>query len=305
VGDLDATFSVGRGRDEEFLIVEARGPSRNADYQPGLEALLAGLASHGIRILDAFVDSTTTRDLPRSESRLQLDGRGYPLVVREEPDVTVLARLIGAAAARTAREPGAGGGGNPTKRLRLVLEVPEALSLSALSVALAGSSVEVPGPKRAFEFVSSKPGLWESVTRRVAVQAVDVSLIHKEMQIQLYERLATRHGQANVACEHRTASGMQADLMVKTDAGLEIYEVKTATTPRECVRQALGQLLEYGCWPGATRLSRLFVVGPRPVDGETEQFLALLRDRYQIPVEYLCQPEAGEKTDVSDKGENG
>lgn len=42
VEGLDAGFSVWRSLDTDFLMVESRGPGRNVDYLPGLEALRLG-----------------------------------------------------------------------------------------------------------------------------------------------------------------------------------------------------------------------------------------------------------------------
>lgn len=80
IGRLDASFAVGRGIDEEFVIVESRGPDRSTDCREGLERLLAGLGSEGVRLLDAFVDSTKTRAAGAERERLAVPNRDYPIV---------------------------------------------------------------------------------------------------------------------------------------------------------------------------------------------------------------------------------
>jgi hypothetical protein len=76
------------------------------------------------------------------------------------------------------------------------------------------------------------------------------------------------------------------DLMVRSGTGYEFYEAKAHPTDKRCIRAALGQLLEYSFWPGNQRASRLFVVGEAPLSAEGGQYLALLRKRFRIPIEY-------------------
>ncbi len=64
------------------------------------------------------------------------------------------------------------------------------------------------------------------------------------------------------------------------------YEIKTALTPRACLREAIGQLLEYGFWPGAQEPARFIVVGESPIDGDAQEYLRRLRKRFSLPIEY-------------------
>jgi len=66
----------------------------------------------------------------------------------------------------------------------------------------------------------------------------------------------------------------------------------TALAPRDCVREARSQLLEYAYWPGSPDFNALWIVGPSPIDGETQEYLDSLRDRFGMPVGYRYQPLA-------------
>jgi hypothetical protein len=46
-------------------------------------------------------------------------------------------------------------------------------------------------------------------------------------------------------------TGGRIDLVVRTGEGYEFYEIKTYGSARACIREAIGQLLEYAMWPGA------------------------------------------------------
>ena len=122
---IDASFIVEQRAGHMYVIVESRGGTkgtkdeRNTEYAEGLDLLLSRLKRLDNRILDALVDSTSTRELPPEQRRLILNGEPYPLTIDDASD---LRRRLTRAAARVGREPGAKGAGNQTKRLRLILE---------------------------------------------------------------------------------------------------------------------------------------------------------------------------------------
>jgi hypothetical protein len=76
------------------------------------------------------------------------------------------------------------------------------------------------------------------------------------------------------------------DAVAERDGELWFYEVKTAPSVRGCLREAIGQLLEYSLWPGATRPARLVVVGEAPLDPAAEAYLSVLNEAFPIPLSY-------------------
>jgi hypothetical protein len=293
VAELDATFSVGRNKETEFVVFESRGPDRNTDYVAGLEALLRGLADLDASIEGIVIDSAETRGLSIDQRRPKLRSQSYPLRLRAMSDLAALRRDITGAAAATGRSPDATGAGNPTKRLRLVFTEPEDLELFRIAAFLAqnrGVSVT-----RSQEFVfrarPPAPGGGQTETRR-AMEETDVTHIHYQMQLSLYNSLVAAHGPDKVSCEEATSSGRPADIIVSLPDGYELLEIKTARAPRDCVREALGQLLEYAYWPGSPNFNALWIVGPSPIDSETQEHLDGLRERFGIPVGYRHQPVA-------------
>jgi hypothetical protein len=291
VGEFDASFSVGRNRESAYLIVESRGPSRNTDYVVGFEALLHGLADLDASIEDILIDSSETRKLPVSQRRPELRTHRYPIRLRALNDLTALRREITAAAAGTGRGPEATGSGNPTKRLRIAFTEPGGLELFqiALSLSQAGPASNV--KSKAFIFQAQPPvsGGDETTTRK-AMGETEVARIHNQMQRLLYDALVLTHGSSDVSCEVATASGRPADIIVRLLDSYELFEIKTALAPRGCVRQALGQLLEYAFWPGSPTFSSLWVVGPTPIDDQTQQHLDGLRQRFKLPLHYRHVP---------------
>jgi hypothetical protein len=293
VGELDATFSVGRNKEAAFVLIESRGPDRNTNYVDGLAAILRGLADVDASIEDILIDSSETRRLPIDQRRLQLGSRRYPLRLRAIDDLTELRREITRESAATARSPDAAGPGNPTKRLRLVFTEPEDLELFRIAAFLAQNRGALITKSKQFVFHARPPapGGGQTVTRK-AIEEIDVTHIHDQMQSALYDSLVTAHGPDKVSCEETTSSGRPADVIVCLPDGYELFEIKTALAPRDCVREALGQLLEYAYWPGSPNFKALWIVGPSPIDRETKDHLDGLRERFGIPVDYRHQPVA-------------
>ena len=115
-----------------------------------------------------------------------------------------------------------------------------------------------------FAFVPDKPSLSQPIvnrTRAVKTPAeIDVSRRHEILQQVLKRNLINKPG-VQVATELSDARGGSIDLVVCCDGELEFYEIKTAATAKQCVREAMGQLLEYAYRPPAIRPKRLFVAG--------------------------------------------
>jgi hypothetical protein len=64
------------------------------------------------------------------------------------------------------------------------------------------------------------------------------------------------------------------------------YELKSYSSAQACIREALGQLLEYSFWPGATKAERLIVVGEAKLDAKGKSYLEYLRQEFALPIEY-------------------
>lgn len=116
---------------------------------------------------------------------------------------------------------------------------------------------------------------------------VDISLRHNAMQHKLFDRLTAKHGEKNVGTENETGNGTRIDAIVKTDSGYLIYEIKPYQSPRACIRDALGQLLEYAHWKSEFNAIELVVVGPGKLDTDPREYLDLLRYLYHLPISYL------------------
>ncbi|GAG10664.1 unnamed protein product, partial [marine sediment metagenome] len=120
----------------------------------------------------------------------------------------------------------------------------------------------------------------------LAQTELDVTLRQNVLQEALYQRLASQFGAENVGTELASGAGTSVDVVVRRPDGYWFYEIKTAHSPRACIREALGQLLEYAFWPGGQEASRLTVVGESPLDQDGEEYLQQLGNRFSLPIYY-------------------
>jgi hypothetical protein len=116
---------------------------------------------------------------------------------------------------------------------------------------------------------------------------LDVDLRHNRLKEALCKRLAQQFGKENVGGEQSIGAGRKIDVVVRQGKEFWFYEIKIGSTCRSCVRQAVGQLLEYTYWPGEREAPRLFIVGENPLEPDCEQYLATLKQRFSLPIEYI------------------
>lgn len=124
-----------------------------------------------------------------------------------------------------------------------------------------------------------------SAIKRQIRKEQQVILRQNKLQKALCRQLESQYGANNVMPELPTVHG-RVDVAVHRGKAYWFYEIKTANSPRECLREALGQLLEYAFWRGALNVTRLIVVGEHAIDKECESYLQLLKEHFSLPVEY-------------------
>ena len=111
-----------------------------------------------------------------------------------------------------------------------------------------------------------------------------VCYAHRRMQDVLKKELINEG--AEVGTEHPDGNGRYIDLVARRDEALEFYEIKSGLSPRLCIREALGQLLEYAYWGDGVPPARLIVVGDQPIDSAAQAYLGTLEQNFQLPIRY-------------------
>ncbi len=143
--------------------------------------------------------------------------------------------------------------------------------------------------------ISADPQIGPSETiAHIAERVISVSLRHNDIQRALLSYLQKAPGEVKI--EAPAACGGSIDAVHRHDGQIVLYEIKTSVSPRECIRQAVGQLLEYAFWPGSDQPSRLVVVGENPTDSQCVRYLECLNYHSAIPISYLALTPSSELT---------
>jgi len=60
----------------------------------------------------------------------------------------------------------------------------------------------------------------------------------------------------------------------------------SALSAAACIREALGQVLEYAYWPGGQEPQRIVICGEGRLEKDAKTYLRCLKERFGLPLEY-------------------
>ncbi|MDP0498971.1 MAG: hypothetical protein Q7P63_02620 [Verrucomicrobiota bacterium JB022] len=106
---------------------------------------------------------------------------------------------------------------------------------------------------------------------------------HFEIQRKLVDELREEFGFKAVMCEQDFV-----DVRVETPERRIFFEIKTDLLVKSVIRQAIGQLLEYGYHPGSPcgRADELVIVGRGAPDRTDALYLEMLQKQFRLPISY-------------------
>ena len=119
----------------------------------------------------------------------------------------------------------------------------------------------------------------EALRQRAAQQGTEIDPKHVRMQNRLFVALKKRH--AVVTYEENFI-----DLCGRDPGCVTYYELKTDPTARMCIRNALGQLLDYSYYKESAQAECLVVVGETPATSADRRYLEVLRTQFGLPIKY-------------------
>jgi hypothetical protein len=140
--------------------------------------------------------------------------------------------------------------------------------------------------RKPFEFRSGHVERDVDPISRSASAKATANRLHNEIQNKLYEHLKGRLGPDSVGTELDTGGGTAIDLATSHDGITTFYEIKTGTSVRSSIRQALPQLLEYAFWPEDRRADELIIVSHLPLTKDAERYVRHLRTVFGLPLTY-------------------
>ncbi|MFZ2725360.1 MAG: hypothetical protein WAX77_03820 [Methylococcaceae bacterium] len=118
-------------------------------------------------------------------------------------------------------------------------------------------------------------------------KTINVDLRHNDIQRSLYNKLVAKYGKESIDPESLIGNNNRVDIKVKDENGdLLYYEIKTSNSAKACIREALGQLLEYSYWTGNQEAKKLIIVGEAEYDTDAQTYIEELRDRFKLPISY-------------------
>jgi hypothetical protein len=141
-----------------------------------------------------------------------------------------------------------------------------------------------------FEFEPREVNKATHAAAIITGKRLQVELRENKLQAALRYHLTSIYGAENVSPEQRlsTMRGYlyRTDITVRRGKDYWFYEAKIGPTVRQCIRKALGQLLEYSFWPGHPEASKLIVIGEPPLSAEARHYLTRLKRKFSLPIEY-------------------
>lgn len=125
--------------------------------------------------------------------------------------------------------------------------------------------------------------------RLLRAGAVELPGLHDLVQDRLMAYLQTRYPKHRIKREVAIKEhGTRIDVVQqRPDKSRIFYEIKVLPTLRACIREAMGQLLEYAHWPAKDLAAELVVVSHHKSDLDTDAYLAKLGEAYGLQLGYL------------------
>ena len=137
-----------------------------------------------------------------------------------------------------------------------------------------------------FQFKSGHNAGKDQTQRTYSEHSGDVSLAHNDLQTKLYDELVEQYGKSNVGTENQCGSGNRIDIVVKQGKKFSLYEIKTLLTVKACIREAIGQLLEYSYYYDTIEIDQLVIASPHEIKNEDEEYLSRLKGKYKLNISY-------------------
>lgn len=121
---------------------------------------------------------------------------------------------------------------------------------------------------------------------RKAVAPILCTPEHRRMQATLMGMLRKEVPGARIVCEED-----YVDVTLETSDRRTLFEIKTDLVPSQVIRQALGQLLEYGYRRDQDgKKLDLVIVGRAEATSDDERYLERLRSEFGLPITYRALP---------------
>ncbi len=140
------------------------------------------------------------------------------------------------------------------------------------------------------EYVGHKISKKGNRDNLVVLDKREYSDVHSCIQNKLKQYLQNDGYTVITEATHRNDNS-KIDLVAQKDGKTIYYEVKPYNKSIHCIREALGQLLEYCYYEKSDKYhhaDELVIVGPIDIDEYGRKFLEKLKEKHNIPIDYCC-----------------
>ncbi|MEC4005873.1 hypothetical protein OX283_014480 [Flavobacterium sp. SUN052] len=122
----------------------------------------------------------------------------------------------------------------------------------------------------------------EESFNRNAISSVKVNLTHNIIQNSFIKFLKNNYPNENVKGERN-----RIDALRETASEVHIYEIKPYENVFTCIREGIGQLLDYSHQYKTTKEIKIYIVGPNEPNQKDLKFIDAIRDNLKIPFCYI------------------
>lgn len=139
-----------------------------------------------------------------------------------------------------------------------------------------------------FNFDNKSKHLPQKSSYNKIEKEINVDVRHSYLQEKLYKELILTFGEDSVGLEN-SINGNRIDIVVKTvEDNYIFYEVKTSSSAKSCIRQAMGQIFEYAFWNNINTKVTMVIAGEFEIDKTTSDYINYLKNNFNIPISYHC-----------------
>lgn len=144
--------------------------------------------------------------------------------------------------------------------------------------------------KEDFDFVKDEDGNIEIldtslISRTNQEGKIVIDPYHKKIQNAVVEILKSQYDHLSLESGLKDGNGQRVDIKGRLKGSNEWHYFEVKTQPaKDCIREALGQILEYAHYPATNRASKLFIIGPIKPDEHDCAYMEFIRKTYNIPI---------------------
>lgn len=139
-------------------------------------------------------------------------------------------------------------------------------------------------------FVSGKSSQTTVYNRKNKELSITVEKVHSEIveALEIFLKPTYSLAAKNLSIETTRFNGSIADVVTKEiDSSITIYEIKTSSSGRRNIRDAIAQLLDYALH-SIDSVNKIFIVSPSSLTKSELAFLSGLKTKIDFKLEYLC-----------------